>query len=151
MSWEPVTAMLVEIARGRRGYGAVRTWFGQMPYAFEGIEPNAVARMAGYVAEGSASFTELSGQEAREALAFLAADSLVMPSGATALETTIECFAKGIERLGPQARFFSNGRWHEYTRSSSFGWHGISDATFDAGVIGFNGEVAFIAWVEEED
>lgn len=151
MGWEPVTAMLVEIARGRRGYGALRTWFGQMPYASEGDEPNAVARMAGYIAEGSAPFTELSGDEARETLAFLAADSLVMPSGAAAPQTAVDCFAKGIERLGSQARFFSNGRWHEYTRSSSFGWHGISDATFDAGVIGFNGEVAFIAWVEEED
>lgn len=151
MGWAAVTAMLVELARGRGGYGGLRTWFGEMPSASEGDEPNAVARMVGYVAKGSAWFTELSGDEARETLTFLAADSLVMPSGVIAPESTVECFAKGIERLGPQAQFFSNGRWHEYTRSNGFGWNGISDATFDAGVIGLNGQVAFIAWVEEED
>jgi len=151
MSWEPVTAMLVEVARGRRGYGALRSWFGQMPYASEGGEPNAVARMAGYNVEGPAAFVELSADEARDALSFLAADSLVMPNGAAAPVAMVESFVRGIERLGPQARFFSNGRWHEYTRSNPFGWHGISDATFDAGVIGLNSEVAFIVWVEEED
>lgn len=151
MSWEAVTSMLVEIARGRRGYGGLRSWFGQMPYASEGDEPNAVARMVGYSVEGSAAFTALSGDEARDSLSFLAADSLVMPSGAAAAATVVETFARGIERLGPEARYFSNGRWHEYTRSNTFGWHGISDATFDAGVIGLNREVAFIVWVEEED
>ncbi|WP_372782087.1 hypothetical protein [Phenylobacterium sp.] len=151
MNWEAVTAMLVEFARGRGGYGALRSWFGQMPSASEGGEPNAVASMAGYVVEGSAAFTELSADEARDTLSFLAADSLVMPSGAVAAEATVESFARGIERLGSEARFFSNGRWHEYTRSNQFVWHGISGATFDAGVIGLNGDVAFIVWVEEDD
>lgn len=151
MSWKPVTAMLVEVARGRGGYGGLRSWFGQMPSASEGKEPHAVARMAGYILEGSTAFTELSAHEARDVLSFLAADSLVMPSGAAASEVTVKCFGGGIERLGPWARFFSNGRWQEYLRTNPFGWNGISDATFDAGLIGLNSEVAFIGWVEEED
>ncbi|WP_068874407.1 MULTISPECIES: hypothetical protein [unclassified Phenylobacterium] len=152
MGWERVTAMLVEVARGRGGYGALRSWFGQMPFASDGGEGAAIARMAGYAVDPSAAaFVELSAAEACDALAFFAVDSMVMPRGRAVSPSVADTFAKGVERLGPQARFFSNGRWHDYAKVSSFGWHGISDATFDGGVIGLNGEVAFIVWVEEED
>jgi hypothetical protein len=151
MGWERVAAISVEVARARRGYGAFRSWFGAEPYASEGDEARAIARMAGYVVEAQAAFIELSAGEALAALSFFAVDSMVAPRGRVASEETIETFAKGIERLGPDARFFSNGRWHEYAGSDAFGWRGISEATFDGGVIGANGEVAFVVWVEEED
>ncbi len=151
MGWERVSAILVEVARGREGYGAFRSWFGGMPYVSDGGEANAVARMVGYIVEAPNAFFDLTAAEAREALSFFAVDNMVMPNGHFAPAEAAEVFANGIERLGPQARFFSNGHWHEYARSNAFGWNGISQATFDGGVIGMNDEVAFIVWVEEED
>ena len=144
--------MLGEVARGRGGRGALRTWFGTAPYASsQDEELQAIAHMAGYALEAPDAFVELSADEARKALAFFAADSMVMPRGRPASAETVEAFAKGIERLGPGASFFSNGRWHEYAKSSAFSSYAISKATFDGGVIGTNGEVAFIVWAEEED
>ncbi|CAN7232601.1 hypothetical protein LJR164_000913 [Phenylobacterium sp. LjRoot164] len=152
MSWELVGAMLVEVARGRGGRGGLRTWFGTAPYASsQDEELQAIAQMAGYALEAPDAFVELSADAARETLAFFAADSMVTPRGRPASAETVEAFAKGIERLGPSTRFFSNGRWHEYATSGSFGSYAISKATFDGGVIGTNGEVAFIVWAEEED
>lgn len=152
MSWELVGAMLVEVARGRGGFGALRTWFGVAPYASsQDDELRAIAQMAGYALEAPDAFIELSADEARDALAFFAADNMVMPRGRPASAEAVQALAKGIERLGPQARFFSNGRWHEYAKSSAFSSYAISNATFDGGLIGTNGEVAFIVWAEEDD
>ena len=152
MGWELVGAMLVEVARGRGGFGGLRSWFGAAPYASsQDDELRKIAQMAGYALEAPDAFVELSAGEACDALTFFTADSMVMPRSRTAPDETVATFARGIERFGPSARFFSNGRWHEYAKSGTFSSYAMSKATFDGGVIGTNGEVAFIVWVEEEN
>lgn len=107
--------------------------------------------MAGYTVEGSSAFLELSAEEARAALGFFAADTMVMTHGSAPSARTLEIVAAGVARLGSRARFFSNGLWHARAITNPFTWTGISDATFDGGVIGMSPDIAFILWVEEED
>ncbi|HSJ77979.1 MAG TPA: hypothetical protein VK913_04510, partial [Erythrobacter sp.] len=55
---------------------------------------------------------------------------------------------QAFDVLSDEAVFFSNGHWgHDKDNS----WSPLSSATFDCGVIGYDGEIGFIFWVEEED
>lgn len=150
-TWAFLSAMLAIVEDGRGG-ADLRSWSGATPPVADEAKPYAVARAVGYeVAPESNALQPLSGPEAARVLAFFASDTIVMPTGRPAPEELVLTLERYIARLGSDARFYSNGRWHEYARTNPFGWHGISDATFDGGVIGLNDEVAFIFWVEEED
>ncbi len=53
-----------------------------------------------------------------------------------------------LNDLHEDATFLSNGHWQE---GGSRSWNPLTTATFDCGLIGFDGEHAFIFWIEEED
>jgi hypothetical protein len=150
VGWEAVTEMLVAVARERGGYAGFRSWFGETPRAGDGAY--AIARMAGYaIAPSTGGLLELTRDEALTALGFFAVDSMVMSTHRDLSASLRQVIEAGLARLGPEARFYSNGRWGQSSESGSFGWHPLSEATFDGGVLGFNAEVVFILWCEEED
>ncbi len=73
----------------------------------------------------------------------LAYGAEIMPfEEATALA---RMFIEGHSESG--TKFYVNADWSR----SSFGWSGLTDATFDGGVIAVSASVASCVWVEDED
>lgn len=56
--------------------------------------------------------------------------------------------ANALNDIDGDATFLSNGMWE---KGGSQSWNPLTTATFDCGLIGFDGERAFIFWAEEED
>ncbi|RDE07350.1 hypothetical protein [Sphingomonas aracearum] len=104
------------------------------------------ARQIGPGHDPVATLVSLNREEAARALA-VAAGSLAYgdyrPDPAVHALATV-----ALAPFGNDATFLSNGHWDE---RRGIEWTPLSDATFDAGVIGWDARRAFILWVEEED
>jgi hypothetical protein len=55
------------------------------------------------------------------------------------------------EYANEESKIYTNGNWVIYRSTNSFSFSGLTDATFDAGVIIVNKEHVACLWVEEED
>jgi hypothetical protein len=49
------------------------------------------------------------------------------------------------------AKFHVNADWSRYHQVRSFSWSGLTDATFDGGIIAITPTIASCVWVEDED
>lgn len=157
-----LTALLQRFAKPRRGPTA-RYWIGATPQVHRKLIPYVIAAELGYETPETSRRAQdelmkprgalklIDRKAAALTLAFAAADPIAY-SGRTPPRAGIaELASEAFQDLQPDAEFYSNGDWPNYWRSSAFGFSGISDATFDAGVIGFDNETAFIFWMEDED
>jgi len=48
-------------------------------------------------------------------------------------------------------KFYVNADWSRYHQMRAFSWSGLTDATFDGGVIAITPTIASCVWVEDED
>ena len=164
-----VATMLDAVSAAYGRPGGLKVWQGELPEAGEHPLPYGIARMAGYQVvpwtpgggwvEGTARLEPISRDEAATLLAFIAVDSMAHPKFRPAPPDLLGAIADGLDALGPSTSFFSSGDWCRLERifrasnGSVIAWDssGISEATFDTGVIAHNGQSAFIIWAEEED
>lgn len=169
----PLAHILSRLADRSIG-GLARSWTGARPEPGSSMIA-AIAAKAGLLAEGrEEDFTPLSRADAELWLMLFASQSLLHPGvGSSASNAEIEELAAAFRMLGPDAVFFSKGRWEStrrgkrYERATAAGsWarrgHRLSfasesdplppiDVIEDGGIIGFDGSTAFIFWVEEDD
>lgn len=128
-----------------------RYWIGQTPEGRESKLPLLIAAQVGYPEKDphhdhEPRLSEIDREKAAQLLAFFAAESLAYGRGGFFREGLRRDARDALTSLAPGARFFTNGDWPQIS-----GWDSLSAATFDGGVIGFDRELAFIFWVEEED
>ena len=88
---------------------------------------------------------------AAETLAFAAVEGIAYGPGRAPQAELAAGALVTLQDMQSDASFFSNEDWPNYFRSGGFSFGCISDATFDAGVVGFDSRVAFIFWMEDED
>ncbi len=50
-----------------------------------------------------------------------------------------------------ESKIYTNGNWAIYRNSNSFSFSGLTESTFDAGIIIVNKEFVACLWVEDED
>lgn len=154
--------MLVAIYRDRGAFEGFRSWTGPRPYADDGFEAHAIARLIGYRGDfGADAFLELDADEAVATARFFVESDMVHPVRRPVAPATLQAIEQAVSALGSRARFFSNAAWHrrlgweppagEGRRVSSMTFQPLSKATFDGGLIGLNDDHAFIFWVEQED
>jgi hypothetical protein len=159
---EALAALLARFSKLREGAPRTRYWIGPTPKVERELVPYVVALELGYeTPETSArsqdelrkprsALTPIERSVAAETLAFAAAEGIAYGRQPPQAELTVEAL-NALHDLGSDACFFSNGDWPNVFWKSSFGFSGISDATFDAGVVGFDRRIAFIFWMEDED
>jgi hypothetical protein len=94
---------------------------------------------------------EVSLEEAARVMAYIANGSLAYGWRQPGRPSVIKDAIAALREMKPGARFFTNGDWGDPRIESPKGWTPLSKATFDAGVLGFDGETAFIVWTEDED
>ena len=57
-----------------------------------------------------------------------------------------------LSALKPGLRLFSNGNLFDLPgEQPNRGWTPLTNSTFDTGIAGYNGEIAFIYWATDED
>jgi hypothetical protein len=57
-----------------------------------------------------------------------------------------------VEQYSSQeCKLYTNGDWVNYHQKSSNGWHPLTDATFDGGIIIVHPQYAICIWVQDED
>ena len=168
---ERLRALLDDVFGRRAG---VTTWAGRVPAK----DSAAIALAAGQIGYPKSSwhgsptaFVPRSPHEAAVTLAMLATQSQAHEFNRPPPATLSGRIEMALGELLPTGRFVSNadhlvpwipasppaerqarsgGFQAGATRVVTFGVK-LSDATFDTGVIGFDGELGFIAWAEEED
>lgn len=131
-----------------------RAWSGPRPPLKDRPAAAAIAAQVGYPT--AASDPLVNGQmipvdraKAASILAYVASRSLAYEPFRTASEGVRMSVLDALADLSPTARFFTNGDWGAGSPSTT--WQPLSTATFDAGVLGFDDDNAFIYWREEED
>src|SRR5262249_52750570 len=137
-----------------RGDSDVRTWLGPLSDLGGGPPERAIADHLGlFPRDGPvelAWLVPLEPADAKSALTFFATSSMVHPwSGKAPDSALVSALEAGFRAMGSEVCCYSNGDWH--LNSGSFGWRPLTNATFDGGVIGHNGDAGFALWVEEED
>ena len=127
-----------------------RSWIGDRPNVPDHEMWKAIAGRVGYPTSSGEYLSEglyrLSAQQAAYALAAAGTTSLAYGPAPSDLE--VELAAEALGSLDEDASFLSNGVW---SRGSLGGWNPLTTATFDCGLIAYDGTRAFIYWVEEED
>lgn len=154
---------LERFGKPRRGPSA-RWWTGPTPEARKAQLPYVIAAQLGYETPEVSTRSQDELQKPRGALkridrptaaltlAFAAGNSIAGGGGRTPPRPGLAKLAdEALRDLAADAEFYSNGRWPDYWTSPSFSFSGISQSTFDAGVVGFDRINAFIFWIEEED
>ena len=128
---------------GRRGRG--RHWVGPRPEGRIGQLPRLIASKVGYPTATEDPFLRedslatVGRRRAAEILAYAATVSLVWETFKAPAKGVCDLALEGFADLGPNAVFLTSGRWP------------LTNATFEAGVLGYDARIAFIYWVEEED
>lgn len=131
--------------------GPVLRWTGARPEGRDSKLPRLLVEKIGYGdAAGDWEPEEISREEAAGQLAFLALESLAYGSYGPPRQGLKDMALEALGDLGPEARFYVNG-WLRKPDEKGMWWTGLSTATFDAGVLGFDDRNAFVFWIEEED
>jgi hypothetical protein len=73
-------------------------------------------------------------------LAYTSCEQMTIDAAKKVASDFIACFCA-------DAKFFTNGRWHEKNAS----WMAVTESTFDGGVVAFDEHLLGIIWVEAED
>jgi hypothetical protein len=133
-----------------------RTWLGARPAGRDGAVAQIVASMLGLPSSGEFRFEKhefLRIDRARAAylLAYIATTSLAYGSNGPSRVSYRKLAAEALADLAPDAIFLTNTADWGLGRSISFRQPSLSSARFEAGLIGFDSENAFMFWVEEED
>lgn len=127
-------------------------WLGPKPDVRDGQMVSAILSKIGYPTT-QYSFdvdllTKTSWSDAARALGFAATRSLVWDLRLTLADNSIQEALAALKSLDGTAQFFRNGNWGAVGMCWSYP---VSSATFDAGLLGYDKQNAFIFWVEEED
>lgn len=148
--YEALGSMITAIAVERGGFGGFRSWLGPIADLGDGAPHLVVARRMGLDGPlASGALRKIGHDEARRLLAFLAHDSMVHTRGGEAPEVVLAKIDAGLAALGAEATFRTNGCWGELPAKAS--WTPLTAATFDTGLIGCAGPIAFLIWMEGED
>ncbi|MDG2530341.1 hypothetical protein [Caulobacter endophyticus] len=135
----------------QRDAGSVLRWAGPRPDGRGSKLSRLLVEKIGYrEAAGDWEPEEISRDEAAGQLAFLAIESLAYGAYGPPRAGLKDLALEALGDLGPEARFYVNG-WLPKPGQKGMGWTGLSTATFDAGVLGFDDRNAFVFWIEEED
>lgn len=89
--------------------------------------------------------------KAAHVLAFVATTSLAYGTNGPPRESYRKITAAALGDLGPEATFLTNTADWGTGSSVTFRAPQLSKATFEAGLVGYDAQNAFIFWVEEED
>lgn len=129
-----------------------RWWIGPLPNVRAGKIAKTIAEQLSYPSGDFDPFLTdgmvgLSRTEAAYVLALAGTRSLAYLNKPPSVGVVRQA-KHAFDALSDKAVFFSNGHWGHGKNNS---WSPLSSATFDCGVIGYDGEIGFIFWVEEED
>lgn len=130
------------------------SWYGDVPSVRQGQIAAEVASKLGYPTSDfpiGEILQEVSLEEAAKVMAYIANGSLAYASRQSGRPSVITSAIAALHEMKTGARFFTNGDWGNPRFENSKGWTPLSTATFDAGVLGFDSEMAFIVWTEDED
>lgn len=136
--------------------GPVSCWLGDISAEPQSRRPAAIARKAGYEPHSDEDFFQIAEITAARVLAYIQKESLAYGQRRYREGLSRDMRAM-LKELGPEAQFWSNSRHSDFepdalpNPSSFWMWNGLSDSTFDTGVIAFNQQTGFIFWVEEDD
>ncbi|MEQ8558741.1 MAG: hypothetical protein RIB03_10535 [Henriciella sp.] len=152
---EKLTAFAKQWQNAREdGFGC---WVGDISDVRESERVTTIARRAGYAPESRDDFFEISRRTAARVLAYVQKESLAYGQRRYR-EGLARDMSAMLGELGPAARFWSNSRHSDFepaspvfTPDNAWMWIGLTEATFDTGVIACNEETGFIFWIEEED
>jgi hypothetical protein len=90
-------------------------------------------------------------QSAAKILSFAATRSLAHGWERGISEGAVTDALTALRDLDGTAVFRANGAWGAWNDHDLKSWIPVSNATFDAGLLGYDQTSAFIFWVEEED
>lgn len=129
-----------------------RWWVGPLPNVRAGQIVEAIAEQLAYPSGDFDPFLNggmlgLTRSEAAYVIALAGTRSLAYGNKPPSVGVVRQA-KQAFDVLSDDAAFFSNGHWGQGKHNS---WSPLSSATFDCGVIGYDGETGFIFWVEEED
>lgn len=130
-----------------------RYWLGQRPAVRTKVLPRAIASMVGYPTSGSAwidepRFVQIERPAAAQVLAWVATESQAYGRW-TPRESYRQEAMSALSGFGDNAVFLTNvAEWTPGARAFSAQ---LSNATFDAGLIAYDSDNAFIFWAEDED
>jgi carboxylesterase type B len=129
-----------------------RTWLGQRPNVQLSTLPKKIAAMVGYPTSEPDWFEQyklrpVNRTTAATALAYIATKSLAYDRGPPREDHEKEA-VEALSDFAPDAVFLTNSVWEygEFRGSDPF-----TSATFDAGIIVYDSNIALIYWVEDED
>jgi hypothetical protein len=98
---------------------------------------------------------EVPADKAKQVLAAILHQDMAYKSEAMPLARAMQLAQDFLSSHESGARFFINADWSEYfapkNGPSSFSWNGLTEATFDAGVVAIDQSIASCVWVEDED
>ncbi|WP_034159699.1 hypothetical protein [Sphingomonas sp. ERG5] len=139
------------LSRFAKGTDA-RWWIGKRPDARDGQLAKIIAGQVGLPTSTDDPFARdgmvrLDRANAARVLAVAGTTSLAYTETSPRSGALMEA-KSALNDLHEDATFLSNGHWQE---GGSRSWNPLTTATFDCGLIGFDGEHAFIFWIEEED
>lgn len=115
-----------------------------------------IARRAGYSPGSASDFFEIDRKTASRVLAYLQKESLAYGQHRYREGLVREMFDM-LGEMGSGARFCSNSRHSDFASdnppdaSNAWMWVGLTEATFDTGVIALNEATGFMFWMEEDD
>ena len=136
---------------------AVSCWLGDIGAVGPSERVVEIARRAGYSPQSVEDFFQISRRTAARVLAYVQKESLAYGERRYREGLAREMDAM-LGELGPDAQFWSNSRHSDFeahtpafTPDNAWMWIGLTDSTFDTGIIAFNETTGFIFWIEEED
>lgn len=148
---------LTAFAKKWSGKGPVGCWLGDIGNLQASKRVTFIAHKAGYAPVSEADFFKISRRTAARVLAYVQKESLAYGQRRYREGLARNMFGM-LGELGPDAQFWSNSHHSDFepaspafTPDNAWMWIGITNATFDTGVIAFNDTTGFIFWVEEED
>ncbi len=137
---------------GRRS--SVQSWMGSRPPVRKTALLPEIAAQIGYPSAAINPFEgeglpKITRDRAATLIAFTATRSLAYQGFTPPKQGVVKEARAALADLGQDAVFYTNGDWLLHSSHASF--TSLSSATFDCGVIGYDSEMAFIFWAEDED
>jgi hypothetical protein len=142
---------------GGKRDAAIGCWLGDISDVRPSERVLMIARTAGYAPQSAEDFFAISRRTAARVLAYAQKESLAYGERRYREGLAREMDAM-LGELGPDAQFWSNSRHSDFeadtpafTPDNAWMWIGLTDSTFDTGIIAFKDTTGFIFWIEEDD
>jgi hypothetical protein len=146
--------MLRVFAEERAASGGLRLWWGlSSDLLFEELAPPLrIAKHFGLgldTGDTQKALRQIEAEAAGKLLHSLSTVELERGVRSAPPDRLLRDIAAGLEALGPQAQFYTNVDWNGRLDDANFGYHPMSNSRHDAGLVGYNDEVGFLVWIEE--